>query len=47
MAVEHEGSHVEKNQESRGFWKSIPLPLKVFLLFADVVIIIGVLYYFS
>ena len=47
MAVEHEGSHVEKNQESRRFWKSIPLPLKVFLLFADVLILIGVLYYFS
>lgn len=47
MTVEHEGSHLEKNQESRSFWKSIPLPLKVFLLFADVLILIGVLYYFS
>ena len=47
MAGEHEGSHLEETQESRSFWKSIPLPLKVFLIFADVMILIGVLYYFS
>jgi len=29
------------------FFKSLPLPLKVFLIVADIGILIGLLYYFS
>ncbi len=36
-------------QEEKGalhFFKSLPLPLKVFLIVADIVILVGLLYYF-
>ena len=37
-------------QEEKGvfhFFKSLPLPLTVFLIVADIAILVGLLYYFS
>ncbi len=42
-------AYVMEREEKRifHFFKSLPLPLKVFMIVADVAILIGLLYYFS